>query len=461
MKYLFTIFTFLLCPLILFSQDRSPIDGNWNGFIEMNGSEVDVTLTFSTMDGQTDGAINIPMQASFDLPVEVPLIAQDSLVFSYETGNGPATFRATIDEESPVQISGLYRLEDTDYPFMLIKEDPDAPAEFGPHTEKEEIIPAGLHRIAGSIVTPDSARDSTLVILNSGSGSQERNANIAGFEMFKELSMELANRGYFSFRYDDRGTGKSTGTPDATLQELADDLVYISRYFSNHDQYSFDSVVYLGHSQGGIISLLAAQDFSPRQIVLLSSPALPGSDIIIQQIRLLSEARDIPEEVVEENIEFQQQVYQAARADTGWAELEQQIADRLRDQIENLPEKQQSTLGDMDQFIQAQVNRQLESAKTRWFKSFIETDPRPLLDSLQAPTLALYGEKDSQVLADANLAEIDGLDGSIIIKTIPGANHLFQESDSGLPSEYGLLEQEFTTGVMDAIDAFLKSYGDE
>lgn len=413
------------------------------------------------MDGITDGAINIPQQASFDLPVDVPYITQDSLVFSYETGSGPATFHATIDHNSPVQISGLFRREGEEFPFMLIKENPEGPSEFGVHTETHFTIDANAHSISGSMVTPRAFDDSTLVILTSGSGAQTRNSNIAGFELFRELAMQLANRGYFSFRYDDRGVGESTGEPDATLKELAGDLVHISTFFSEQAEQPFKSIVFLGHSQGGLVSLLASEEFTPRQLVLLSSPTLPGSDIITQQIELISEARNVPEDIMEENLAFQRRVYEAVRSGSGWDKLEDDIATRLKEQINELPEEQKKTLGDMDQFIKAQVNRQLEGAKTRWFQSFIDMDPGDLLENIQAPTLALFAENDTQVLAEVNREVIAGYNGFITVKTISDANHLFQLSESGLPSEYGLLEKQFAEGFINEIATFLDEFDKE
>lgn len=459
MKILFFVLLLSVSPFLIQSQNHSAIDGNWDGFIEIQGQQLAISLIFNTVDSETDGAINIPQQASYDLPVEVPYFTADSLVFSFETGTGPAFFRASLNELSEGQISGLFEQSGMNFPFSIRKEKLDRESKLGEHTEQDLNIDTGSHNLAGSLVTPAAFEDSTLVIFASGSGSQTRNSPVAGFEVFKELAKELADRGYFSFRFDDRGTGGSTGDADATLTELAEDLKAIHRYFSeNGHPNSFSSVVYLGHSQGGIVSLIAARDRSPRQLILLASPALPGDKVINQQIKMISKAQNIPDDVVEQNMEFQQRVYQAVRTGEGWEELEENIADRLREQIDELPETQRKTLGDMDQFIQSQVSRQLDGAKTRWFKSFIETDPGEYLKQTNTPVLALFGEKDSQVDADQNIAEIEPFSSPISTVVISRANHLFQTSETGMPGEYGMLEHKFTDGFIDQITQFLESY---
>jgi pimeloyl-ACP methyl ester carboxylesterase len=306
-------------------------------------------------------------------------------------------------------------------------------------------------------VLPDSLLSRSLVIFISGSGSQTRNSSVAGFELFEELAKQLALKGISSFRYDDRGTGNSTGDSNATLDELADDLISVATHFSDEQNgIGIDNIVFLGHSQGGLVSLIAADDFVPEKVVLMATPMLPGDEIITQQIQRISEEQGIPEDVLKKNLEFQQRVYEAARTGEGWSDLEADIEERLREQLNQLPDSQQSTLGNMDQFIQSQVSRQLDGAKSPWFKSFIETDPRPLLMSLNVSALAVFGEKDSQVQLSPNRDALEQIEGDFSISIIPEANHLFQVSESGMPGEYGILDKEFAPGLITQIAEFLK-----
>lgn len=461
MKNFILISALLLVPQLIHSQNQSPIDGAWDGAISMQGQSLLISLTFNTMDGQTDGAIDIPQQSAFNLPVEVPLLTADSLVFSFETGSGTAYFRSALSTPAPEQIEGVFEQSGVELPFNMSRSIPESVEEYDTHAEEEITIPKESQTITGTLAKPYSPSNNTLMILISGSGSQTRNSTVAGFDLFKEMAGQFAAQGIYTFRYDDRGIGGSDGEPDATLSELSEDLEVIAEYFNEEENgNSFDSIVFLGHSQGGLISMLTAADFTPVSLILLATPMLPGDQIITQQIRRISEEQGIAEDVVEQNLEFQNRVYEAARTGEGWDELEADIEERLRGQLNQLPESQRSTLGNMDRFIESQVSRQLDGAKSRWFKSFIETDPRQLLQNLDLPVLSVFGENDSQVLESANREALEEFGGNVTIITIPDANHLFQVSESGMPGEYGTLDKEFAPGLIDQIVEFLNQSPD-
>lgn len=463
-KHMITYLISLLLTVTFTLSDTVHVDlyeGYWEGAIVVNNQELGIRITFSHADGEMDGSIDIPQQQAFNLPVEVLKATNDSLVFQFQTGTGVAVFSSdeVVNKE---RIEGRFEQMGGEYPFYLNKKN----ISNGMATElpeQEVIIPSEVGEIAGSLVLTESP--SPLFILISGSGSQERDENVAGFRVFRELSKELYREGFTTFRYDDRGVGQSTGNSDATLTELANDLSQIIEYMRTHYNGRFTKLILAGHSQGGLVASLAAQTIPVDGIIYLASPFFSGDKIINQQIRALSVANDIPESVIEQNIEFQEKIYQVVREDSGWEDIENNLATRLRLQIDQLPEKQQQALGNMDSFIQSQVQRQLSSAKSRWFKSLIEIDPDTVISTLNVPQLAIFGEKDKQVNADLNFdksLEIQGKsDVQIQAIIVPGANHLFQEAETGMPTEYGVLEREFTDGFIIAITSWLRSLNND
>lgn len=458
MKNLLLLLSICLLPQLLVAQNQSAIDGTWDGSIILQGQPLLISLTFNTMDGATDGSINIPQQNAFNLPVEVPVLTADSIQFQFETGTGTAVFRASLRSENPDSISGIFTQSGVELPFEMARSMAENDESSDYFTEENISITVDSLTIAGTLVLPDTLQSESLVVLISGSGSQTRNSLVAGFGVFEEMAEQLAIQGISTFRYDDRGTGQSTGSPDVPLDDLAGDLTGITNYFSGpsaSSQTQFDQIIYMGHSQGGLVSLLAADSTSPQGIILMATPMLPGDQIITQQIRKISDAQNIPDEILNRNLEFQEAVFEAARTGEGWSELEADLEERLREQLNQLPEEQRSTLGNMDQFIASQVSRQLDGAKSPWFRSFIETDPRPYLRETNVPILALFGENDSQVLLEPNRTALEEIDGSFQIVTIPAANHLFQVSESGMPGEYGVLDKEFAPGLVDQITAFV------
>ena len=84
---------------------------------------------------------------------------------------------------------------------------------------------------------------------------------------------------------------------------------------------------------------------------------------------------------------------------------------------------------------------------------FIKYDPSDVLKHVWCPVLAVNGEKDLQVPPKKNLNAInDGLreGGNKKVKTMvySNLNHLFQECEAGLPSEYVSIAQTFSIAVL-------------
>ncbi|MEA3480126.1 MAG: alpha/beta hydrolase, partial [Bacteroidota bacterium] len=95
-----------------------------------------------------------------------------------------------------------------------------------------------------------------------------------------------------------------------------------------------------------------------------------------------------------------------------------------------------------------------------WMRYFVMFDPAPLFNSIKCPVLALNGEKDCQVLAEKNIHAIkaglvsSGNPGTTTM-IIPGLNHLFQNCETGLPNEYGVIEETFDQKTLDIISDWI------
>lgn len=447
---------FLILFFVSFQgQQISEVAGNWTGYIDIDGQELQINVTFSYSDEILDGTIDIPERGLYILPVEVMDATEDELVFQYQTGKGPAVFYGRRDTDND-EITGEFNQSGETHPFFLFRRT-NIDASLTDVPETNLLISTGENEISGSLIL--SEEESPLVILVSGSGSKDRDQNIAGFNVFQHLALRLHNQGYSTFRYDDPGIGRSTGNPDVTLQEMAGDLTKIIEYIKSQYAENVSDLILFGHNQGGLVASMASKEEPVDGLILAATPFLTGDKIISNQIRKISEARDISDEIVQQNLEFQEKVYEAVRADTGWQAIENELSERLQNQIQELPVEHQNALGDMSAFVESQVDRQLETAKSQWFKSWVETEPVQLMNDLDVPLLAIFGEKDSQILPETNKVKADSLasnaDISLQTVVIPEANHLFQKADSGMPNEYGILEHEFAPGFINEISMWL------
>ncbi len=75
--------------------------------------------------------------------------------------------------------------------------------------------------------------------------------------------------------------------------------------------------------------------------------------------------------------------------------------------------------------------------------------------------MALNGEKDLQVPPKVNLSAIEnalkrGGNENVTVIEFPGLNHLFQESQTGLPMEYASIEQTISPIVLEEIVKWIK-----
>ena len=107
-----------------------------------------------------------------------------------------------------------------------------------------------------------------------------------------------------------------------------------------------------------------------------------------------------------------------------------------------LNEEEKNKIGDPEVFLEVQ----LQSLLSPWLKFFLTYDPRPTLSKVKCPVLAINGEKDLQVPPKENLSAIEaalvaGDNKNFTIKEIPNLNHLFQTTQTGLPSEYAKIEE--------------------
>lgn len=254
------------------------------------------------------------------------------------------------------------------------------------------------------------------IVLIAGSGSADRDENVAGVPLFGQLSGELANAGYFVVRFDKRGIGQSGGRAEsATLQDYADDAVVVVEWLRKRKDIDPKHIALVGHSEGGYIAMLAAARAGGKvaAITLVASPGVTGRELVIaQQQHALDRSNDSPD-VKAAKIQLQQRILSAVLSGNGW---------------EGIP---------------PQMQRQ---ADTQWFKSLIEFDPAAAMKKVKQPVLVIHGTKDA-VVEPANADKLEALAAGRKEKAaaqtkkvlLTGINHLLVPATTGEVSEYSSL----------------------
>src|SRR5690606_28118840 len=91
------------------------------------------------------------------------------------------------------------------------------------------------------------------------------------------------------------------------------------------------------------------------------------------------------------------------------------------------------------------------------------TDPRPYWRKLDVPALVLIGERDVQVPAGPNLAELraalaEGGNADVDLRALAGLNHLFQHARTGLVDEYARSEETFDPATLTVISDWIRAH---
>jgi pimeloyl-ACP methyl ester carboxylesterase len=136
------------------------------------------------------------------------------------------------------------------------------------------------------------------VVLIAGSGPTDRDGNnpmVPGrIDLLKQIAERLAQAGIASLRYDKRGIGASTAAPQGlagrekffTWPNLVGDVQAARAELLRHDEIKPYATAFLGHSEGGVLALAAAQarEHRPYAIVLAATPGRTMRDIIRHQL---------------------------------------------------------------------------------------------------------------------------------------------------------------------------------
>jgi len=314
-------------------------------------------------------------------------------------------------------------------------------------------------KLAGTLTIPPGPGPFPAVLLITGSGPQDRDESSFGHQPFRVIADHLSRRGIAVLRVDDRGTGGSTGNVDgATTADFARDVLAGVRFLKSQPKIDGDRIGLLGHSEGGVVAPLAAsQSPDVAFVILLGGTGVPGSEIVQMQSRLIARANGANDIAIHRNQEALRRTFEVLRTEPDAAAREANLRALAKDLLVTMSDDQIRTLGGVGPAAEAVA----KGMNTRWFRYFIDYDPRPALRKVKIPVLALNGDRDLQVTPDPNLPEIEkalkqGGNRDVTVRLLPGLNHLFQPAQTGSPAEYGVIETTMDPAVLDLVTRWIQ-----
>lgn len=254
----------------------------------------------------------------------------------------------------------------------------------------ELTTPTGVLR--GTLTMPQSGSKAPVVLVIAGSGPTDRDGNtpVAGGknDSLKQLAAALEEGGVASVRYDKRGIAASRGAARAESELRFEDYVQDAASWVTKlsQDPRFTGVAVLGHSEGSLIGMLAAQRSPSAAFVSVAGPAEPAAAMLRRQLK---------------------------------GRLPPDLAGRSEEILRSLEAGR--TASEIPPSLMALYRPSVQQYLMSWFKY----SPANELAKLQVPCLLIQGDTDIQVgVMDAE--SLQAANKGCVLKVIAGMNHVMK-----------------------------------
>ena len=386
------------------------IKGSWKGELDFVSSKLAVVFHF---DGDVC-TMDSPDQGAKDIPAEVGFVSADSVSISNRQLD--MAFSGKLRDG---KIVGRFSQRGLSMPLVLtpgefVRNRPQTPEPPFPYRSEDVSFSNGDAVLSGTLVYPEGwngRKKVPVALMVSGSGLQNRDEELYGHKPFLVIADYLARNGIATLRYDDRGTGTSTGdAANATTEDFMKDAAAGLDYLRSLGK--FRKIGVIGHSEGGGIAFMLASRGRTDFIVSLAGPGVQGDSILLlQNLNALRQAGS-PMTVTKE-------------------------------------------------FVRASV----KSQNSPWLDYVMDYDPAADINGIRCPALILNGDRDVQVEAAVNIPSIESnllrnrrgkyVSKHTEVKVYPGLNHLFQHCVTGQPFEYKDIEETVAPEVLEDISRWI------
>jgi uncharacterized protein len=442
----------------IWAQSQKKYDSIWEGSLDFGMQKLKVIVKIVlNEDGTRTAFLDSPDQGAVDIPATKVSVTKDSLKFNI--ANLGASFAGKFEHDGST-INGKFKQGPADVDLLLKKLDklalpnrPQMPKKPYPYNEEELTFPNKEANItlAGTLTLPKGAGKFPAVVLVTGSGPQDRDEALFGHKPFLVIADYLTRNGIAVLRYDDRGIGKSTGKFSSALTtDFATDALSAIEYLKTRKEIDQNKIGIVGHSEGGIVAPMAASNSDEvKFIVMLAGPGMIGKDLIPLQMKLLSKAAGASDQEAEAQMKLSQETFDIIVSEPDSLGAYNKLLVKFQERISKLSAEEKSK----PEYSMDAFNGLTKQSLSPWFRFFLKYDPRPALENVKVPVLAMNGEKDLQVPAKENLAIVEsalkaGGNTKYKIALLPGLNHLFQTAITGGGNEYGKIEETISPGAL-------------
>ncbi|MDN6280162.1 MAG: alpha/beta hydrolase, partial [Psychroflexus sp.] len=278
--------------------------------------------------------------------------------------------------------------------------------------------------INGTYLEVNADQDAALAILIQGSGPTDRYGNQANMKSdhSKMLYQALNEKGINTFSYDKRSIKmmRNNQVSDKTLfDDFVNDQIDVIHYF---EERGHQNIHLIGHSQGSLIAILAAQKTDINSLISIAGTSKPFHKIMIKQI-----AKQMP-----------------------------QLKDETENNFEKLLKNEEIKVSDNQVIASIFAKR-----NQKFLSNYMQYDPAEEIKKLEElPILIINGDDDLQVpVSDAEALDEAAKNSELLV--IENMNHVFKiingDQQDNLTS-YTDPSHPISDKLINAIEKFIKHH---
>lgn len=371
--------------------------GDWHGTATAAGEQTQLSLHIRSTAGSLTASISLGNVGVTGWPVASIKASGDNLSIRLPSDTGMQEMQLRLNDR---QLSGTWReaqRPEAAQVRLLKTTHPTEP------NEQRIWIPGPAGKIGASVFLPERVAPYPAIVFVHGSGPQPRDANRFAAQRFAEL-------GVASVIFDKRGVGETEGVFEGvSFEDLAADAIAAANYMLTHTL--ADRVGFVGHSQGGWISTLAGATWEHTAFVIsISGPVVPPSREAHWTVVRAMRKQGASEADIEEARAVIDQWHQAVRSGQ-WQNFYRSLRRaRSRDWFK----------GSQLNGITAKPSKSFAQS----YKAYMDYDPLPALNSLQAPFLAILAPNDESIDAKETIELLRGLNKpNLTLRVYAGYDH--------------------------------------
>jgi pimeloyl-ACP methyl ester carboxylesterase len=302
--------------------------------------------------------------------------------------------------------------------------------------------------ISGTLTIPKSDKEVPLAILISGGFADNRDAEAYGLKPFKELARFFAENGIATYRYDDRGVGKSTGNHlfQYEIAELNNDVFAAIELFKKEDRIDTKKIGLIGHSTGGMMApMIASMSDDVSFIIALAGPVDEMDKVNLRAHEKQIKRAGWEKEDIETALELEKRMVDVTISGIGYDKLINDMKTFSKNRFEKLPVNTRNRYKDWEAYYKSSWCGMMESyINTPMGRSWYTHQPKEYLRKLTCPALFLFAENDGQIPGSyAGPIIIDAMETAgnynYTIRQIPNTGHYFDYEGFFVPGFLNIL----------------------